>query len=97
MPRQTVTISEEQKEFIESKVGNGREYDSRSEVVRMCINEYERAEELQEKVERLEREKRMILEQRDDNREIKRYVESEIQYREADLITRAKWFVFGKV
>lgn len=38
----------------------------------------------------------MILEQREENQELTRYVEDELSYREAGLGTRMKWFLFEK-
>jgi Arc/MetJ-type ribon-helix-helix transcriptional regulator len=96
MSRLTVSLTEEEEKIIDEKVGDGGEYESKSEFVRDCIQNHTEVEELEQQVERLEREKRMILEQREEANEIKRYVEEERSWRNAGLRTRAKWWVFGK-
>lgn len=53
-------------------------------------------ERLRTEVERLRSEKRLILEQREEKRELANYVESEQTYRQAPLWTRLKWFVRGQ-
>lgn len=47
-------------------------------------------------IERLNRERRQLLEQREENRELRRYVDDELEYRDAPLWIRARWFIFGK-
>ena len=47
-------------------------------------------------IERLNRERRQLLEQREENAELRRYVGDELDYRDAPLWVRARWFVFGK-
>lgn len=60
-------------------------------------DEYEaRIEELKRENERLKNEKRLILEQREENTELARYIEDELSYREAGLGTRMKWWLFGR-
>lgn len=100
MPRITVTLEDEQAALLEEKTGEGGPYDSKSEAVRSFITEYERLSErvddLERENERLRSEKRLILEQREENTELARYVEDELSYREAGLGTRMKWWLFGK-
>ena len=96
MPRLTVTIDEDQKAFLEEKSGDDGPYESKSEAVRKCIQAYERVEELEREVERLRNEKRTILEQREENNELTRYVEEERSWRQAGIVTRAKWWIWGK-
>lgn len=96
MPRLTVTLTEEQAERVEELSGDSGEYESKSEVVRTFIDRGERVPDLERTVERLQREKRLILEERDEKNELARYVEDELQYREQDLRTRLKWWLFGK-
>lgn len=96
MPRLTVTLTEEQAELVCELSGDGEPYESKSEVVRNLIQAGERVEELEAEVERLEQEKRLILEERQEKRELARYVEDELSYREAGLATRVRWWLFGK-
>ncbi|WP_227380509.1 hypothetical protein [Haladaptatus halobius] len=64
------------------------------------IDKHERLQqehdELQTEVERLRREKRQVLAQREENQELKRYVEDELSWREQTLATRLRWWIFGK-
>lgn len=62
----------------------------------MCIQGHTRLDELETEVERLENEKRLILEQREEATEIQRYVQEERTYRNAGLRKRLKWWMFGK-
>lgn len=96
MPRLTVTITDEQAEFLDEVSGDGGEYESKSAAVREFIQAGERVAELEQTVERLETEKRLILEEREENRELVRYVEDELSCREAGIVTRAKWWLFGR-
>lgn len=96
MPRLTVTLTEEQAEKVDELSGDSGPYESKSEAVRNLIQGGERVDELEEKVERLEREKRLILEEREEKRELVRYVEGEQEWRSAGLAKRARWWLFGK-
>lgn len=53
MARVTVSIGEEDKEYLEEKSGDGAEYDSMSEVMRNCITAHKERNELHEELERL--------------------------------------------
>jgi TolA-binding protein len=75
--------------------------------VRRCIERSqeldecrERVADLEQEVERLEREKRLILEQREEHSQLVRAVEQERtleqERAEAGLATRAKWWLFGR-
>ena len=75
--------------------------------VRRCIERSqdldecrERVADLETKVERLEREKRLILEQRNEHSQLVRAVEEqrtlEQERAQAGLATRAKWWLFGR-
>lgn len=62
----------------------------------------DRHEELQSEVddlrqenERLHRERRQLLEQREENTELVEYVEDEQGYRRASVITQMKWWFRG--
>lgn len=50
-----------------------------------------RCEELETENECLKNEKRTIIEQRESADDLRRYVEDELSYREAGLVTRTKW------
>lgn len=103
MPRITVTITDDQAELLEEKTGEGGEYESKSEAVRSFIQEYERlsgrVEELETENQRLHRERRQLLEQREEHTDLVRAVESERTLAErrarAGLLTKAKWALFG--
>jgi TolA-binding protein len=75
--------------------------------VRRCIERSqeldecrERVADLEQEVERLEREKRLILEQHEEHSQLVRAVEQERtleqELAEAGLATRAKWWLFGR-
>jgi hypothetical protein len=75
--------------------------------VRACIERSrgldacrERVGDLEQQVERLQREKRLILEERDEHSQLVRAVEQqrtlEEQRAQAGLATRAKWWLFGR-
>lgn len=99
MGRLTVSLTDEEEEIIEEKVGDGGEYESKSEFVRMCIQDHTRVEDLEREVERLQNEKRTLLAEREEKAELARYVEDEREtqqrWREAPLWTRMKWRVVG--
>ncbi len=111
MSKQRVTVSlgdEHLKALADFKDAHGVE--SRSEAVRLLLDEYEALqrdyeelntayEELETEAERLKREKRLILEERDEKQELIRFVEeertAEQRWREAGLATRIRWKLFG--
>lgn len=59
----------------------------------------ERVDELETELERVKNEKRLLLEDREEKKELVRYVEQERtveqQWREAGLTTRMRWRLFG--
>lgn len=73
---------------------------SRSEHIRDILDSRDDVEDLQTEVERLRREKRQILEQREEATELVRYVEDELERRErrdtAPVWTRARWWLLGR-
>ena len=102
MDRITVSIEPHQREMIDELAGDGGPYESRSEVVRAALRSYEQVEDLEREVERLNRERRQLLEQREENQELVRFAEeqrslvSEQRDRQnAPVWRRAKWWVFG--
>jgi transposase len=62
----------------------------------MIIDQYTEQNELAQEVERLTRERRQLLEQREEHDELVRYVDDELSYREKGLFTRIRWWLFGK-
>lgn len=53
-------------------------------------------ERLQTEVERLRRANRQILEMREENQQLKEYASNDVEWHEAALLTRLKWYVYGK-
>ena len=52
--------------------------------------------ECDREIERLNRERRQLLEQREENQQLRRYVENDVEWHEASLPTRLRWWLFGK-
>ena len=102
MEKISVSLRPDQLERLETRVEE-TDADSRSAAVRQLLDEYEdvfaECEELRTRCERLEREKRLVLEEREEKAELARYAEEQRtrQQRkdEAGLGTRAKWLLFG--
>ena len=98
----TVTLRESDLSLLNELSGDSGAYESRSEAIRAIIDGHSEANELQTQVERLQREKRMILEQREENQELVSYVQREKAMQErreertqANVIRRAWWWVAG--
>lgn len=64
MPRLTVTISDEHERILEEQTDSSEAFRSKSEVVRECIESYERVEALSNQMSCLEAEVEMLREQR---------------------------------
>jgi metal-responsive CopG/Arc/MetJ family transcriptional regulator len=102
MEKISVSLRPDQLERLETRVEE-TDADSRSAALRQLLDEYEdvtaECEELHTRCERLEREKRLVLEEREEKAELARYAEEQRtrQQRkdEAGLGTRAKWWLFG--
>jgi len=101
--RTTVTVSDDD---LVAHV-NGRDASTDAGRVRACIERSqeldacrERVGDLEQRVERLEREKRLILEQREEHSQLVRAVEEqrtlEQERAQAGLATRARWWLFGR-
>jgi len=107
MPRLTITVTEEQSQLLSELSGDDGPYESKSEAVRAFIESGETTEELRQEVDRLNRERRQLLEQRDENQELvefasetrsvleRREQRSEI-IRTAPVWRRALWWVLGE-
>ena len=103
MPRLTITVTDEQAELLEELSGDDGQYESKSEAVRQFIQTGERIAELEQEVERLNRERRQLLDQRGEHQELVRYAEdqreSEQRARERrtkPAWTRAWWWLTGE-
>jgi len=101
--RTTVTVTDD---ALAAHV-DAREASTDAGRVRRCIERSqeldecrERVAELEQQVERLEREKRLILEQREEHSQLVAAVEQqrtlEQQRAQAGLATRVKWWLFGR-
>jgi len=101
--RTTVTISDDalvahvDARDAQTDAGRVRECIERSQELDACR---ERVGDLEQQVERLQREKRLILEEREEHSQLVRAVEQqrtlEEQRAQAGLATRAKWWLFGR-
>lgn len=95
MPRITVSVSEKQDARLAELAGESGPYESKSEAMRSFIGADERVGELEQEVERLNRERRQLLDQRSENKKLRRYVDDEQRYRQAGVIQRLRWWVRG--
>ena len=100
MPRLTITVTDEQAELLEELSGDGGQYESKSEAVRGFIQTGDRVSELEREVERLNRERRQLLEQREEHSELVRYAENQREQeqsaherRKKPAWTRAWWWL----
>lgn len=101
--RTTVTVSDDDlvahvdARDAQTDAGRVRACIQRSQELDECR---ERVGDLEQQVERLEREKRLILEQREEHSQLVRAVEEqrtlEQERAQAGLATRAKWWLFGR-
>jgi Arc/MetJ-type ribon-helix-helix transcriptional regulator len=103
MPRITVSLSEERASQIEDFAGRAGPHDSKSEVVRSFISRAEEADELEAENDRLRRERRQLLEQREEHGELVRYADEQREQerrrrrrQKQPVWTRAKWWVLGE-
>lgn len=103
MPRVSASISDEQAELIEDLAGDDGPYSSKSEVLRECIKAYNRVDELERENDRLHRERRQLLDQREERNELVRYAEDQREQdqrvqdrREKPVWTRVRWWVLGE-
>ena len=96
MPRITVSVSDEQGERIEELAGEDGPYSSKSEVMRYFIERSQEADDLERENDRLHRERRQLLDKREEHDELVQYVGDELSYREQGLFTRIQWWLFGK-
>ena len=103
MPRLTITVTDEQNELLAELSSDEGPYESKSEAVRSFIESGEDTEQLRREVERLNRERRQLLEQREENQQLARFAEEQqsvLERQEArrsrPIWTRAYRLVFGE-
>lgn len=53
-------------------------------------------DQLHTELDRIRRANRQILEMREENQSLQKYVKDEKTWHEAPLVTRLKWYVYGK-
>lgn len=102
MARLSVSVSDEQMDWIESKVGDDARYESKSAFVRECLQRYDRVEELDAQVSDLRNQLQEANRRNEEvtdladyvNREKKLQVE-ERERRRAPLLHRVKWLIWG--
>lgn len=101
MPRLSITLTDDQNDQIEELVESG-EYSSKNAVVQDWLGRGEKVNQLESELERCRRARRQLLEQREENKELVRYAESEREAAErredrrgAPAWRRAKWWLFG--
>lgn len=110
MRQMTVSLREEQAEWIEENIGDGEQFNSKSDAVRTIMD---RHEELQKEIERLRAEREElrsqlaatnqrideaneIIEFVDEQRELERSrAKREERRAQAGVLTRAKWWLVG--
>jgi Arc/MetJ-type ribon-helix-helix transcriptional regulator len=101
MEQTTIRLPSELLERIDEAVEDTEQ--SRSEYIREELRAAEdlreRVDELERELERAKRERRQVLEQREEHGELVRAVQEErtLEQRraEAGMVTRAKWWAFG--
>ena len=102
----TFTLRPDQIELLAELSGDEGECDSKSEAMRMIIDQYDdlqsEVEDLETEVERLRNERRVLLNQREEHTELVRHVQDEREDRQrrrqkenAPVWRRAKWWVLG--
>ena len=109
MKRLTVSLESEHIDRLD-ELQDEHDVDSRSAALRRLFTEYEELqteyeelnteyEELETELERARRERRQLLEQREEHQELARYVAdertAEQRWREASLATRLRWRLTG--
>jgi Arc/MetJ-type ribon-helix-helix transcriptional regulator len=90
----SVTLRSDQVGELSDLVGD--EYENRSEAVRGLLDKGFAYDEIEATADRLERQLAQVIDERDDHQEIVAYVEEEQTWREAPLLTRMKWWLYGK-
>lgn len=94
MEQMTFRVPDELKEHIESKADERDT--SQSEVARELLEQGTEYDDLRNEVERLNNQLQATNERNEVEDRLVRYVEHDIQWHEADVATKLKWFVFGR-
>lgn len=102
MGRLSVSLTDEQLEWIERKVEEGNGYESKSELVRECIHRYDQVDELEATVNDLRNQLQAANRENENVNELAEYVQGERELqreererRRAPLMTRVKWLIWG--
>ena len=69
---------------------------SKSKVARELLERGIEYDDLQTEVDRLRNRLQATNERNEVDDKLVKYVENDIEYHEADLLTKARWFIFGK-
>ena len=103
MGRLAVSLNDEQLDWIEEKVEDGDDYESKSALVRDCIDRYERVDELEATVDDLRRQLAEANSANENVEELAEYIERERELqreererRRAPFLRRVKWWWFGR-
>ena len=103
MPRITVSVSDEQAERIEDLAGEDGPCSSKSEVMRYFIQRSQEADDLERENDRLHRERRQLLDQREERNELVQYAEGQRNQdqrarkrRTKPVWTRTWWWITGE-
>ena len=94
MKQMTIHIPDELKKHIED-VAEEQEQ-SQSKVARELMERGTDHEQLQDEVERLRNQLEAMSDRNDVEDRLVRYVEHDIDWHEAGLATKARWFLFGR-
>lgn len=94
MKQMTIHIPDELKEYIED-VAEEQEQ-SRSQVARELLERGTEHEQLRNEVDRLRNQLEAMSDRNDVEDRLVRYVQHDIDWHEAGLATKAKWFLFGR-
>lgn len=110
MRQMTVSLREEQAEWIEANLGDGKQYESKSDAIRTIIDRHEKlqseVEELRQENERLRNQLAATNQRIDEVNDLVEYVdeqrnleqtraEREERRAKAGVLTRAKWWLVG--
>ena len=103
MGRLSVSLKDEQLDWIEEKVEDGDDYESKSALVRDCIDRYERVDELEATVNDLRNQLEAANRENENVEELAEYVQGERELqreererRRAPFLQRLKWWWFGR-
>lgn len=96
MPKLIISISEEKNQILEEVSGENMKYESKSDAIEDFIQKEKNIEELKNQIEKLENEKKEIFEDKKEKIDFVEYVEEDFKYRNASVVKRVKWWIFGK-